>query len=130
MNEQQFAERLRNLLDESGERVSYRVAHRLEVTRRAALARAPRAESRLAGEMPGSAQYDLDDGTARRWTRTAAVLSLMVLIAGLVALSIWSDLERADETADVDMAVLTDEDVPISGYADRGFGVFLKNTHQ
>ena len=132
MNDQQFAERIRQALEESSERVPYRVSHRLERARRAALERVPagQAEAVLVPAPAGRIAYPAEDVPLRRRSRAAAVLSLMILVAGLVALSIWTDLETADETADVDMAVLTDEEVPISGYADRGFGVFLKNTQQ
>ena len=130
MNEQQFSEQVRQLLDESSERLPYRVSHRLEAARTAALARMP-AELEIATAGPGPAgSVDFGTGSVPRWSRLAALLSLMLLIAGLVALSVWSDLEMADETADVDMAVLMDDDVPISGYADRGFGIFMKNSQQ
>ena len=130
MNEQQFSEQVRQLLDESSERLPYRVSHRLESARAAALARMP-AELEVAVAGSGAeGGIDLATGSVPRWSRLAALLSLMLLVAGLVALSIWSDLEMADETADVDMAVLLDDDVPISGYADRGFGIFIKNSQQ
>ncbi|MEN9316980.1 MAG: hypothetical protein RIS35_3373 [Pseudomonadota bacterium] len=130
MNEQQFGEQVRRMLEESSEHLPFRVTHKLESARLAALARMP-AETELApaGATPAGA-LDLGSGSLPRWSRLAAVLSLMLLIGGLVGLSIWSDLEMADETADVEMAVLTDDEVPISGYADRGFGVFMKNSRQ
>lgn len=130
MNEQQFSEQVRRLLDESSERLPYRVSHRLETARAAALARMPaELEVATAGSGP-TGGVALGTVPAPRWSRLAALLSLMLLVAGLVALSVWSDLEMEDETADVDMAVLMDDDVPISGYADRGFGIFMKNSQQ
>lgn len=130
MNEQQFSEQVRLLLDEASERLPYRVSHRLETARAAALARMP-AELEVAPAGSGAeGSLGFGTGSVPRWSRLAALLSLMLLVAGLVALSIWSDLEMADEAADVDMAVLMDDDVPISGYADRGFGIFMKNSQQ
>lgn len=131
MNDRQTAERIRRMLDESAEHVPYRVVHRLESARQAALARASAvAEPELAGQAGARGQVSLEEPSMRRRSRAAAILSLMLLLAGLVALSVWTDLQEADENADVEMAVLTDDDVPIAGYADRGFGVFLKNARQ
>lgn len=128
MNDRQTTERIRRMLDESAEHVPYRVVHRLENARQAALARASAlAEPEFAGQTGARGQVSLEEPSLRRRSRAAAILSLMLLLAGLVALSVWTDLQEADENADVEMAVLTDDDVPIAGYADRGFGVFLKN---
>ena len=64
------------------------------------------------------------------WKKTLlSALPILILVAGLIAISEWSEMEQADEAADVDAAMLED-DVPLSAYADRGFGVFLKNTGQ
>ena len=130
MNEQHFSEQVRRLLDESSERLPYRVSHRLESARTAALARMPAELEVASSGSVAEGSIGFSTGSVPRWSRLAALLSLMLLVAGLVALSVWSDLEMADETADVDMAVLMDEDVPISGYADRGFGIFMKNSQQ
>lgn len=136
MNEQQFTEQIILALDESAERLPYRISHRLQMARQAALARIPERVAEIASQTSGAGNAGtltlLSEGErGQRWGRIlAAVASMLLLVAGLVAISIWSDLESAEETADVDMAVLTDDDVPISAYADRGFGVFLKNSRQ
>ena len=138
MNEQQFAEQIRLALEESTERLPYRVSYRLQSARQAALARL--AETR---EVPESAiALPSASGTLTlggmpprerepaRWGRLATgMLSVLVLAGGLFAISEWSEMDRADEAADIDLAVLTD-DVPISAYADRGFGVYIKNPQQ
>lgn len=171
MNEQHFALQVRRVLDDSAERLPYRVSHRLEAARRAALARMPRERTAPVGAghpaqvpiapvggaasaaraggtpaaMPGSI---VDAGTAIAlspslapaaavarttrplWLRVAVVLVPLLLVAiGLIEIAAWHELDVADETAEVDLAVLTD-DIPISAYADRGFGVFLKNSQQ
>lgn len=136
MNEQQFAERIVLALDDSAEHLPYRVTHRLQMARQAALARVPErvAETRTVSAPSlgdGASALLGDGGRGVRWGRRLTVLAYtLLLVIGLVAISIWSELESAEETADVDMAVLTDDDVPISAYADRGFGVFLKNSRQ
>ena len=133
MNEQQFAEQVVRALEASAERLPYRVTHRLEMARHAALAKIPEFADQAPVE-PASAP----DSEApwrergRGWGIVLASLaaSVMMLVVGFVAIPIWSDYQLAEEMADVDLAVLTDDDVPIDAYADRGFGVYLKNSHQ
>ncbi|MBU6272618.1 MAG: DUF3619 family protein [Betaproteobacteria bacterium] len=133
MNEQQFTREIRAALDEASGRLPYRVSHRLEQARLAALSRQRTSEVRqsvplrepvLAGA--GAPSQD-DHSPWRRWVLT--LLPALALIAGLMAISIWNDTETADEIAEIDSAVLTDE-VPLSAYTDRGFGVFLKNSRE
>jgi len=172
MNEQQFALQVRRALDDSIERLPYRVSHRLEAARRAALARMPRdradpvgtgraaqapvasaasaaAVAARAGGAPAATPGSnvaagaviafspslapaatVARATKPLWLRAAIVLVPLILVAlGLIEIFAWHELDVADETAEVDLAVLTD-DIPISAYADRGFGVFLKNSQQ
>lgn len=138
MNEQQFAEQIRLALEESTERLPYRVSYRLQSAREAALARLAEPQMVPAQELAlpsGGGTLALGGAPASgggpvRWGRLAMSLFwVLVLVAGLFAISEWSEMDRADEAADIDMAVLTDE-VPISAYADRGFGVFIKNTQE
>jgi len=49
----------------------------------------------------------------------------MMLIAGLIALNLLFNDDRASELADLDTAILTD-DLPPAAYADPGFAQFLK----
>ncbi|MBK8765636.1 MAG: DUF3619 family protein [Burkholderiaceae bacterium] len=133
MNEQQFAQEIRRSLDESAARLPYRVSHRLELARNAALARQSTTEVQRvnvpvgalagAGASSGSPEHTV-------WWRLAVTLvPVLVVAVGLMVISVWNDTETADEIAEVDTAVLTDE-VPLSAYTDRGFGVFLKNSRQ
>jgi hypothetical protein len=60
------------------------------------------------------------------FNRIASVLPLIVLAAGLVLIhSVQSD-RRANELAEVDAALLTD-DLPPAAYADPGFVQYLKS---
>lgn len=140
MNEQQFAQRLRAALDESTERMPYRVTHRLQTARQAALARMPRTEATAPASTPvvhlafagaghAAAPTGGEDGAPLWWRATLALAPALVVAIGLAAISVWNEIDAADETADVDLAVLTD-DLPIAAYADRGFGVYLKNSQQ
>lgn len=130
MNERLFGSRVGTLLDEAADRLPYRVAHRLDRAREAALARLPdtAAQTVLAPATAGQAgSVSLSgDGRSWLWRALAVVLPPVVVAAGLYGIVVWTDAQDAQETAEVDAAVLVD-DVPISAYADRGFGVYLNN---
>jgi hypothetical protein len=59
------------------------------------------------------------------WGRMASVLPLVALVAGLVAINVIQNEDRANELAEVDTALLTD-DLPPAAYADPGFVQFLR----
>ncbi|VWX63576.1 conserved hypothetical protein [Burkholderiales bacterium 8X] len=60
------------------------------------------------------------------WTRVASIVPLVALLAGLVAISVVQDERRADELAEVDSALLTDE-LPPAAFTDPGFAQFLRS---
>lgn len=142
LEERRFAESVHRVLEASAQRLPYRVVMRLEKSRNAALQRMPGelaqaervpAPGRLATSLslsPDGAAAIGPDGELPRWLRVASsVVPILALAAGLVLISDWVEADRAAEIADVDVEVLVG-DLPISAYADRGFGVFLKNTYQ
>lgn len=141
-NEELIARLAREALDESVEHLPWRVTHRLATAREAALARIP-AEARAAvpalavagnGQLvvaacagsPPQAPSPRDGRRHFGLGLAAIVVPVLLVAAVLYAISEWDSQLRADDIADVDAAVLVDE-VPISAYADRGFGVFLRN---
>ncbi|MCP5267099.1 MAG: DUF3619 family protein [Burkholderiaceae bacterium] len=139
MNEPEFGERIRRALDEQAARVPYRVASRLAAARMRAIERLPRSvEANVTGPVLATgaghaAVMGAGDPDSGEPTPLAGllvvVLPLLLLAFGLVSIAQWSDSRRAEEMAEIDAAVITD-DIPIAVYADRGFGVFLKNTRQ
>ncbi len=58
------------------------------------------------------------------WQRAAALLPLVVLVAGLVGIEHWAAQEQIAVAADIDAALLSD-DLPPEAYADPGFAEFL-----
>jgi hypothetical protein len=129
MNEQDFGFKIRHALEDSAEQLPFRVTHRLAAAREAALARMPVVQAGRAALAGGPAvDFDMDEPSRLRRLLIAA-LPVLVVVAGLITISFWDDFEKDEELADVDAAMLTD-DVPISAYTDRGFGVFLKNNRQ
>jgi Protein of unknown function (DUF3619) len=61
------------------------------------------------------------------WMRIAAVVPLVALVAGLVAISVTQDDNRTDEIAEVDSALLTDA-LPPAAYTDPGFAQFVQTS--
>ena len=58
------------------------------------------------------------------WQRAAALLPLLVLVAGLVGIEHWAAQEQIAVAADIDAALLAD-DLPPEAYTDPGFAEFL-----
>ena len=131
--ERSFEREIRSALDASVSRLPYSITHRLELARMAALARHRPLARRTTQPVlrPLLTEGSADPGTrgARWWRVGLAALPALVLAAGLYAIALWNDTEAADEIAEIDSAMLTD-DVPLAAYTDRGFGVFLKNIRQ
>lgn len=61
------------------------------------------------------------------WARIGSVLPLIALVAGLLMINSIQNDNRAQEVAEVDVALLTDE-LPPAAFADPGFVQFLKAT--
>jgi uncharacterized iron-regulated membrane protein len=134
MNELETALLIRRALDKGTERLSYKTVHRLESARKLALGRMGKAQADTTFSEINTAGSSLTLSAKRGqmgWWGTFAttVAPVALVVAGLFATSMWSDKQRAEEVAEVDSAMLTD-DLPIALYADRGFGVFIKNTNQ
>jgi Protein of unknown function (DUF3619) len=135
MNELETALLIRRALDKGAERLPYTTVHRLESARKLALSRMgqPLASRQFSqANFGGANSLALSAGGGKLgWLSmfAGAVAPLVLVAAGLFATSHWSDRQRAEEVAEVDAAMLAD-DLPISLYADRGFGVFIKNNHQ
>lgn len=137
MNEQQFALQVRKALDASTEHLPYRVTHRLQAAREAALARMAGSRPERETSPPAVVVGAFSPAPAAPavvarplwWRAAVAALPVLFVGLGLVAISIWQEFDAADETAAVDLALLTDE-LPISAYTDRGFGVYIRNSHR
>ncbi|HVL57577.1 MAG TPA: DUF3619 family protein [Burkholderiaceae bacterium] len=132
MNDQQFAQQVRHLLDESAQRLPYRVQLRLQESRRQALARVPAtAPAAIPPAAPGAVARDPEPRRPAPlvWRIASVAVPLLLVVVGLYGISVWKTDHDVVDLVEVDAALLTD-DVPISAYADRGFGVFLRNTRQ
>ena len=72
----------------------------------------------------GAATLGFGDDEASLWRRLASLIPLLALIAGLVAINVVDNDNRAKELAEIDAAILTD-DLPPAAYTDPGFAQFL-----
>lgn len=131
MNEERItAARIAAALDERMGTLPWRTTERLAQARQAAVAHARARQAATArpglGAGPVLAMGG-DDAEGHRWQRVLLwLLPVLLVAAGLLGIDQWANEQDADESAEVYSAVLTDE-VPLDTYADRGFGVFLKN---
>ena len=134
MNEQLFASRIRQALDESADRLPYRVTQRLERARLAAIGRAAAATSAVPSLSGGAATVSLpsDDRPSGLVRLLSTLGPILLIIAGFYGIAAWDDAQRAADTADIDAEIVLsdDDDVPLSALTDRGFGVYIKNSRQ
>ena len=131
-DEAEFAYRIRQALDESAERLDYRVTLRLQKARQAALERGVAKQAatvwvpalQLASE--GAApEQDSETRKAAWLLRFGFAAPLLALALGIVGIQQWQSERTVAEAADLDFAVLLD-DTPIDTYAHQGFGVYLR----
>ena len=95
-----------------------------ETARVRALARRKVVSMPIVGVSGGVAALGFDAGQPGFWGRLASALPLVALAAGLVAINVIQNDNRAEEVAEVDAALLID-DLPPSASADPGFMQFL-----
>lgn len=103
-----------------GERL--RAAREQALEKRRAMAAQPLRPSRLAG---AGGVAVLGERTLGLWGRIASVLPVLLLAAGLVGIHIVQNEIRAEQLAEVDAQLLTD-DLPPDAYTDPGFAAFLR----
>ena len=130
MNEEEFAFRVRQALNEGVERLDYRTVFRLEQARNKALGRlrhAGPATVRLPALQVATASGPSSGGGPWAWLRGAGLVApLIALVVGFVAISNWQHQRQIELLAALDFAVLLD-DGPLDAYADTGFGTLLQN---
>lgn len=134
MNEQLFASRIRQALDESAGRLPYRVTQRLERARHAAISRAAAAASAVSSVSGGTGTVSLpsDDRPSGLVRLLSTLGPILLIIAGFYGIAAWDDAQRVADTADIDAEIVLsdDDDVPLSALTDRGFGAYIKNSRQ
>lgn len=103
------------------------ISERLKAARMQALSKRKIVKLELASATSvygGSAALQLGSHGRNLWNLIASLLPLFALIAGLLAISVFQDHDRAREIADVDAELLSDV-LPPAAYTDPGFIHFL-----
>lgn len=129
--EARFGARIAARLEEGSRDLPHNITERLRASRMRALANRRVTEIQLAPVLAGahSAGGTLGTNSPGFWTRASALLPLLALVLGLMAIGVMQDQERAFELAEVDAELLT-ADLPPTAYTDPGFLQYLKKAAQ
>jgi hypothetical protein len=130
-----------SLQDQLGQRLAARlsaetldlphdITERLRAARTRAVAARLTSQTRLQSSQAvvhqnGTALLHFGDEGLNLWSRMASFFPLVALVAGLALISTLLDDDRANELAEIDSVLLSD-DLPPAAYADPGFLQFLK----
>ncbi len=123
-----YGRQLAAYLDASAQQLPHDISERLRVARQLALGKYRTAQVRetvaisLGGGVAALGGSEDDRGF---WPRLVSLIPLLALVAGLVAIQMVGTDQIAEELAELDAAILTD-DLPPDAYADPGFAQFLK----
>lgn len=129
-DEDTFGKRITTRLAESEDQLPHDITERL----RAARVQAVEKRKQVLMQSPtvlfphdhsGSLTLGEAGGHSSWWNKLGAAGLLLVLAAGLMIINVIQDDMGAQELADIDTAILTD-DLPPAAYVDAGFAQFLK----
>ena len=123
-----FGRRIAVCLDQGAQTLPNDITERLRIARQQAVAARKHPVLEPAPRLAWSAAGRADEGSRLPgvWDRVVAALPLVLLVAGLIAISSLQADRRAAEVAEVDAALLTDA-LPPAAYTDPGFAVFLRS---
>ncbi|MDD2546122.1 MAG: DUF3619 family protein [Burkholderiaceae bacterium] len=129
-----YARKLATRLSSGAEDLPYDISERLRAARMQALAKrkvvAPvRHTAHALHHSGGSAVLGGGSKWGQWWNGLVSAVPLMALLVGLVVINLAQDENGANEVAEVDAALLTD-DLPPAAYADPGFLQYLKTATQ
>lgn len=107
------------------------ISERLRAARAQAVSKRKIAKAQTAGStvnLGGSAAltWGSSDGLSW-WGRIGSVMPLIALVVGMLTINVVQSDNRAQEIAEVDAALLTD-DLPPAAFSDPGFLQFLKTS--
>ena len=123
-----FSLRVAARLSETADNLPYDISERLRAARVQALSKRKfvvqtASSVALSG---GAATATLGNDGPSWGDRVAATIPLLILVLGLIAITVIQNDRRANEIAEIDAALLTD-DLPPAAYTDPGFTQFLKS---
>ena len=125
-----FALKATSYLSAGAADLPYDISERLRAARAQAVAKRKIATVQTAGSIfnAGGGSAALSWGSADGlgwWGRIGSVMPLIALVVGMLTINSIQNDNRAQEIAEVDAALLTD-DLPPAAFADAGFVQFLK----
>lgn len=115
-------------LSDAADDLPYDISERLRAARTQALGQRKIAVTRTATSVAVSGNTGtliFGNENLSGWGRVAAAIPLVALVLGLIAINIIQSDNNANELAEIDAALLTD-DLPPAAYTDPGFTQFLK----
>ena len=114
-------------LTESTQDLPVDITERLKAARMHALTKRKVLKLQMAGNINsngGSATLTGGDWGSSIWMRLGSFLPLLALVVGILTIGVIQDQRLANELAEVDVELLTD-DLPPAAYTDPGFIHFL-----
>ena len=115
-------------LSDSATNLPHDISERLRASRVRAISKRKVAYARTASSVMASgsaATLSFGNEHLNMWDRLGAIIPLLALVFGLIAINVIQNDNRANELAEIDSALLTD-DLPPAAYTDAGFAQFLK----
>lgn len=126
--EDRFGLRVTARLSDAANDLPYDISERLRAARMQALGKRKISVARTVSSVAvsdGAATLTFGDEHFNWWDRVVAALPLLALVLGLITINVIQNDNRANELAEIDAALLTD-DLPPTAYTDPGFAQFLK----
>jgi hypothetical protein len=124
-----FGLRVAARLSEAADNLPYDISERLRAGRVQALGKrkfVAQTASSVVALSGGAATATLGNDGPSWGDRVAATIPLLILVLGLIAITVIQNDRRANEIAEIDAALLTD-DLPPAAYTDPGFTQFVKS---
>ncbi|MBI2276874.1 MAG: DUF3619 family protein [Dechloromonas sp.] len=122
MNEERYAYRVRQALNQGLKDIPPSASRRLEAARHLALAKQKQAKPQLA--LAGGGRHVFGSGSPPRYFKQA--LSVIALLLGMWLSFYWHSVQYVTELQDVDSALLAD-DLPPEAFLDNNFFEWLKD---
>lgn len=126
-----FGLKLAARLSQSTDALPHDISERLRAARMQAVDKYKQVKMVTASALQsngGAATLSFGEEGSGLWRRVASIIPLLALVAGLIAIQMLDNDNRAKELAEIDSAILTD-DLPPVAYTDPGFAQFLKTPH-
>ena len=128
LTQDRFGLQIAARLSDAATDLPHDISERLRASRVRAISKRKVAYTRTATSVMasgGAASLTFGSEHLSLWDRIAAVVPLLALVFGLIAIHVIQNDNRANELAEIDSALLTD-DLPPAAYTDPGFAQFLK----